>query len=247
MRGQARDYDGWGAGDGSAPTPAGAGTSACPTSCKHEDFYKGADAFHAAPGFDPTGSGRAANGGSRSSACTGRSSTPSRRPRSRGRHAAQRRLQPRRQRRRRLLRGQPARRHRAGTRPRRSCARLLRAARTCRCGPARTSTASCFDGRPRDRRRDRAARRRRAGARRSSRRAARWCSRPAAIGTPQILQLSGIGPGRAAAASTASRSRVDLPGVGANLQDHLQIRAVYGVEGAQDAEHDGGDAAGARR
>ena len=38
---------------------------------------------------------------------------------------------------------------------------------------------------------------------------------------------------------TASRRAHALPGVGENLQDHLQIRAVYGVEGAQDAEHDG--------
>ena len=47
-----------------------------------------------------------------------------------------------------------------------------------------------------------------------------------AIGSPQLLQLSGIGPG------TLSRDMgiepmLDLPGVGANLQDHLQTRAVY--------------------
>jgi choline dehydrogenase len=51
------------------------------------------------------------------------------------------------------------------------------------------------------------------------------------IGSPQILQLSGIGPG------TLLRKHgidvvVDSPGVGANLQDHLQIRAVYKVDGA---------------
>lgn len=52
------------------------------------------------------------------------------------------------------------------------------------------------------------------------------------IGTPQILQLSGIGP------ADLLREHgidviVDAPGVGANLQDHLQIRAVYKVSGAK--------------
>ncbi len=53
-----------------------------------------------------------------------------------------------------------------------------------------------------------------------------------AIGSPQILQLSGIGP---AAESRAHGIEVlrDLPGVGENLQDHLQIRAVYKVTGAK--------------
>ncbi len=53
-----------------------------------------------------------------------------------------------------------------------------------------------------------------------------------AIGSPQILQLSGIGP--------ASQLRqhgiqpiVDLPGVGENLQDHLQIRMVFKVSGVK--------------
>ncbi|MGX7003020.1 GMC family oxidoreductase [Caballeronia sp. KNU42] len=53
-----------------------------------------------------------------------------------------------------------------------------------------------------------------------------------AIGSPQILQLSGIGP-----SSLLQKVGVGVvqhtPGVGANLQDHLQIRAVYKVSGAQ--------------
>jgi choline dehydrogenase len=47
-----------------------------------------------------------------------------------------------------------------------------------------------------------------------------------AIGSPQILQCSGMG----AAGSAAGRGRAgaaDLPGVGANLQDHLQVRLVF--------------------
>src|SRR5690242_10145527 len=51
-----------------------------------------------------------------------------------------------------------------------------------------------------------------------------------AIGSPQILMLSGIGP--------AEHLRqhgigvvLDHPGVGANLQDHLQLRLIYQVQG----------------
>ena len=50
-----------------------------------------------------------------------------------------------------------------------------------------------------------------------------------AIGSPQILQLSGIGSSEL----LGSRNipiRVDLRGVGENLQDHLQVRSVYQVE-----------------
>jgi choline dehydrogenase len=55
MRGQARDYDGWGAGDGHGANPGWSWAECLPSFLKHEDFYEGADAFHAAPGFDPTG------------------------------------------------------------------------------------------------------------------------------------------------------------------------------------------------
>jgi choline dehydrogenase len=48
------------------------------------------------------------------------------------------------------------------------------------------------------------------------------------IGSPQILQLSGVGPG-----SLLQQHGIpvlhDLPGVGENLHDHLQIRTVYKV------------------
>jgi choline dehydrogenase len=52
-----------------------------------------------------------------------------------------------------------------------------------------------------------------------------------AIGSPQLLQLSGIGPG-ALLQQHGIAVQADLPGVGANLQDHLQIRAVYKINGA---------------
>ncbi len=51
-----------------------------------------------------------------------------------------------------------------------------------------------------------------------------------AIGTPQLLQLSGIGPA-ALLQAQGIVVRQALEGVGTNLQDHLQIRAVFGVEG----------------
>lgn len=50
------------------------------------------------------------------------------------------------------------------------------------------------------------------------------------IGSPQILQLSGVGPAELLRSHGIDVVR-DLPGVGENLQDHLQIRAVYKVDG----------------
>ena len=53
-----------------------------------------------------------------------------------------------------------------------------------------------------------------------------------AIGSPHILQLSGIGP-----AALLQKHGIlilkDAPGVGNNLQDHLQIRAVFKVDGVK--------------
>ena len=53
-----------------------------------------------------------------------------------------------------------------------------------------------------------------------------------AVGTPQILELSGVG-----APALLQRHGIEplhtLPGVGENLQDHLQIRAVFGVTGVK--------------
>ena len=47
-----------------------------------------------------------------------------------------------------------------------------------------------------------------------------------AIGSPQLLQLSGVGPGDLLQ-RLGIEVRHALPGVGLNLQDHLQIRSVY--------------------
>jgi len=51
MRGQARDYDGWGA----LGNPGWSWAECLPAFMKHEDYQHGADEFHAAPGFDRRG------------------------------------------------------------------------------------------------------------------------------------------------------------------------------------------------
>ncbi len=53
-----------------------------------------------------------------------------------------------------------------------------------------------------------------------------------AIGSPQILQLSGIGPAEWLAESGVPVLH-ELQGVGRNLQDHLQQRAIYKVNGVK--------------
>jgi choline dehydrogenase len=50
-----------------------------------------------------------------------------------------------------------------------------------------------------------------------------------AIASPQILQLSGVGPADLLIQFGIPVVR-DLPGVGGNLHDHLQIRTIYKVE-----------------
>jgi choline dehydrogenase len=53
-----------------------------------------------------------------------------------------------------------------------------------------------------------------------------------AVGSPQLLQLSGVGP-----ADWLTELGIDVvqdkPGVGRNLQDHLQQRAIYKVQGVK--------------
>ncbi|WP_249978609.1 GMC family oxidoreductase [Vreelandella olivaria] len=53
-----------------------------------------------------------------------------------------------------------------------------------------------------------------------------------AIGTPHLLLLSGIGPAEHLREHEIEVIH-DLPGVGENLQDHLQIRSVYRVSNAK--------------
>ena len=53
-----------------------------------------------------------------------------------------------------------------------------------------------------------------------------------AIGSVQVLQRSGIGPGDVLQAAGVA-VQVGRPGIGQNLQDHLQQRAVYRIRGAR--------------
>jgi len=53
-----------------------------------------------------------------------------------------------------------------------------------------------------------------------------------AVNSPQLLQLSGIGPAALLRQHGIDVAH-DLPGVGANLQDHLQIRTVFKVQGVE--------------
>jgi len=53
-----------------------------------------------------------------------------------------------------------------------------------------------------------------------------------AVGTPQLLQLSGIGRADWLHAHGVA-PLLERPGVGENLQDHLQIRAVFTVQGVR--------------
>lgn len=53
-----------------------------------------------------------------------------------------------------------------------------------------------------------------------------------AIGSPQILQLSGIGPG-ALLQKHGIDVQLEAPGVGGNLQDHLQLRCAWKLSDAK--------------
>ena len=53
-----------------------------------------------------------------------------------------------------------------------------------------------------------------------------------AVGSPQILQLSGVGPAEWLGEHGLAMVR-DTPGVGRNLQDHLQQRSIFKVSGTK--------------
>ena len=57
-----------------------------------------------------------------------------------------------------------------------------------------------------------------------------------AVHTPCLLQVSGVGP-RAVIDALGVPLVRDVPAVGENLQDHLQIRPVFRVFGAPSGEH----------
>jgi choline dehydrogenase-like flavoprotein len=53
-----------------------------------------------------------------------------------------------------------------------------------------------------------------------------------AIGSPHLLMLSGVGPA-VQLSQHGIPAVLDRPGVGANLQDHLQLRTIYKVSGVK--------------
>ncbi|WP_341891755.1 GMC family oxidoreductase N-terminal domain-containing protein [Variovorax sp. YR752] len=233
MRGQARDYDHWG-----ALGNAGWSWAEClPYFLKHEDFHKGADAFHAAPGFDP--SGERAGGEWRVekqrlrweildafALAAQQAGIPACEDFNRGDNEGV---------------GYFEVNQRAGVRwnatkaflrpvQERDNLQVWTGAQITRLLLAHRDSGGSWDGS------------RRAvgieilpqggGAPVQARLAdgGEVILATGAIGTPQILQLSGIGP---AGLLQRHDIRVEhaLEGVGANLQDHLQIRAVFQVDG----------------
>ena len=231
MRGQARDYDGWGAGDGFGANPGWSWAECLPHFLKHEDFYKGADAFHAAPGFDRTG---ARSGGEwrvekqrlrwdvldAFSQAAQQAGIPASNDFNRGDNegvgyfdvnqkagvrwnATKAFLRPAQHKRQNLQVWTGA-----------QISRILLEG-----GRAVGIEAQPVNG----------------GEPVQARVQANGgevilCT--GAIGTPQLLQLSGIGPAALLQAHGIPVQHA-LEGVGANLQDHLQIRAVYQVEGVK--------------
>jgi len=229
MRGQSRDYDGWGRGDGFGANPGWSWAECLPYFLKHEDFYQGADAYHAAPGFDPTG---ARPGGEwrvekqrlhwpildAFAAAAVEAGIPRVEDFNRGDnegvgyfHVNQRR-------------GVRWNATKAFLRPalRRpnlqvwTCAQVERIVFDGKSASG-VEVAPLGGGEP---------------MRARLAPGGEVVLATGSIGTPQILQLSGIGA-PALLAEHGIDVRHALPGVGENLQDHLQIRAVYGVDGVR--------------
>ncbi len=233
IRGQARDYDGWAAGDGFGANPGWRWAECLPHFLKHEDFHQGASDFHAAPGFDATG---ARAGGEwrvekqrlrwdvldAFSQAAQQAGIPASDDFNRGDNNGV---------------GYFDVNQRAGIRWNAAKAFLRPAERRQNlqlwtgAHIERVLLASA-DGGLRAIGIDavKAGSSERVGARLNPGGEVILCT--GAIGTPQLLQLSGIGPA-ALLRSHGLRVEHDLPGVGANLQDHLQIRAVYAVQGVK--------------
>jgi choline dehydrogenase len=233
MRGQARDYDAWG-----ALGNAGWSWAEClPFFLKHEDFHKGADAYHAAPGFDP--SGARAGGEWRVekqrlrwdildafAAAAQEAGIPATDDFNRGDNEGV---------------GYFEVNQKAGIRWNASKAflrpvqhrdnlQVWTGAHIAKLLMAHRESEGSWDG----------SRRvvgievipQGGGARQYARvrDGGEVVLATGAVGTPQLLQLSGIGPA-ALLRGHGIAVEHELPGVGENLQDHLQIRAVFGVDG----------------
>ncbi|MEO5696370.1 MAG: GMC oxidoreductase [Burkholderiaceae bacterium] len=235
MRGQARDYDAWGIGDGFGTNPGWSWNECLPHFMKHEDFYKGADAFHAAPGFDP--SGARAGGEWRVekqrlrwdildafALAAEQAGIPRSDDFNRGDNEGvgyfdvNQKGGVRWNATKAFLR--PAQRSRTNLQvwTGRQISRILTERRDGALAAVGIELLPVGDGAPV-----------RAQVRPSGGEVV-LCT--GAIGTPQLLQLSGIGA-HGLLQPLGIEVQHALPGVGSNLQDHLQIRAVYGVQGVK--------------
>jgi choline dehydrogenase len=233
MRGQRRDYDGWGAGDGHGANPGWSWQECLPHFLRHEDFHGGADDWHAAPGFDATGQ---RSGGEwriekqrlrwdildAFAAAAQQAGIPAVDDFVRGDNEGVGYFEVNQR------RGVRWNATKAFLRPvqKRPNLQVWTRAHASRVllgrGPAGELRAVGLEAIPAG------------GARIEARVRPRGevLLAAGAIGTPQLLQLSGIGPDELLRRHGIAVQHA-LPGVGANLQDHLQIRAVYEVEGVR--------------
>ena len=230
MRGQARDYDQWASLTGD---DAWRWQNALPYFKQHEDYYRGADEFHGAkPGNATLPGGGGGEWRVEKQRLRWDVLDAFARGGAAGRHTCHRRFQSRRQRRRRLFRGEPEERlaleHRQGLPP----AHLPRPpqfhALDLGAGVAAGAreAARRFDALHRRGGVDRPGHGHGACGTRGhpQRRQHRLAADPAAVGHR---------PGRHCSAATACRCRWTWPGSAANLQDHLQIRAVFKLNNAK--------------
>ena len=241
MRGQARDYDAWGAGDGFGANPGWSWAECLPHFLKHEDFHRGADAFHAAPGWDEKGE---RSGGEwrveqqrlrwpvldAFAEAARQAGIPATDDFNRGNNEGVGYFE--------VNQHQGVRWNTAKgfLRPvmDRDNLQIWTGAHISRVlldrsadgrATADAPRAIGVEVLPRDSHGDA---NRGAPIQVLAAREVILCT--GAVGTPQLLQLSGIGAA-AALQAIGITSLHDLPGVGENLQDHLQLRSVYAVEG----------------
>jgi choline dehydrogenase len=227
MRGQSRDYDGWAAAVGD---DAWTWSSCLPYFMRHEDHWRGADDCHAAPGFD--GRGRRAGGEWRVerqrlswrildafAQAAQQAGIPAQHDFNRGNNEGV---------------GYFEVNQRGGVRWNASKAflRPVRRRPNLEVWTGAHVTRLLWQGDGANRRARGVELLRDGGAPQSVLAAREVVLAAGAVGTPQLLQLSGVGRG-AWLHAHGVEPRHELPGVGENLQDHLQIRAVFAVRGVR--------------
>jgi len=227
MRGQSRDYDGWAAALGD---PAWNWRSCLPYFMRHEDHWRGADEWHGAPGFDRRGarpggewrverqrlSWRVLDAFAEAAQQAG---IPAQPDFNRGNNEGV---------------GYFEVNQRSGIRWNASKAflRPVRQRRNLQVWTGAHASRLLLGGGPGAWRAHGVEVVRSGGAAQPVLAAREVVLAAGAVGTPQLLQLSGIGRADWLHAHGVA-SRLERPGVGENLQDHLQIRAVFAVQGVR--------------